>query len=85
MAQDKSSAPSPEMVCINCKHYDSVWMNCQLLGFDGIRENPNMRCNVEVHVNDEKRFAFQMRTAEEMREEDELCEKLIGEAPDWQK
>ena len=67
------------MICINCKHYDSIWLNCKFLGFDGIRENPNMRCNVEVMVSGQKQFAFEMRSAEEVREEEELAQRLLGD------
>lgn len=73
---DGPCAQSPEMICMNCRHYDTVWLNCKFLGFDGIRENPNMRCNIEIEENGLKRFAFDMRTPAEVAEERELAEKL---------
>ncbi|MEW6731812.1 MAG: hypothetical protein AB1489_10835 [Acidobacteriota bacterium] len=79
MAKETISAPSPEMICLNCRHYDTIWLNCKFLGFDGIRENPNMRCNVEITVENEKRFAFEPRTPEEMRAEEKLAQDLLGD------
>lgn len=72
-------APLPEMICLNCAHYDSIWLNCKFLGFDGIRENPNMRCNVETEVNGVKAFAFQMRSEEQARFEEERAQDLLGD------
>ena len=75
----KSSASSTEMICLNCKHYDPIWFNCEYLGFDGIRESPNMRCNVEVEENGVKRFAFEHRNEKEMHECEERAEKILGD------
>lgn len=83
----KPSASDPEMICINCKNYDTVWFNCVLLGFDGIRENPNMRCNVQVVQlvqithGEAQAFAFQRRTAAEIEEDIRLADKLRGDEP----
>ncbi|KAF0245050.1 MAG: hypothetical protein FD167_3577 [bacterium] len=79
--QDKPSASSPEMICIKCKSYDTIWFNCILLGFDGIRENPNMRCNVQIEVDGEKRFAFEKRTTQELNADIALADILRGDDP----
>lgn len=79
MATEKQAELLPEMICLNCRHYDTIWLNCKFLGFDGIRENPNMRCNIEITVDGQKRFAFEARSAEEAREEEELAQKLLGD------
>ena len=81
MIEKKPSATSPEMVCINCRHYDTIWFNCKFLGFDGIRESPNMSCNVEVDINGVKQFAFEMRSQQERNEEEELLDKFRGDEP----
>jgi hypothetical protein len=38
-----------------------------------------MRCNIEITVDGQKRFAFEARSAEEAREEEELAQKLLGD------
>ena len=75
----KESALAPEMCCINCRHYDTVWFNCKFLGWDGVRESPNMRCNVVEEIDGQHRFAFEMRTSTQVKEEEELLDKLRGE------
>ena len=80
----KPSASDPVMICMNCKNYDTVWFNCVLLGFDGIRENPNMLCNVEIVQlihGEPPTFAFQRRTAAEIEEDIHLADKLRGDEP----
>lgn len=79
--EERPSASSPEMICIKCKNYDTVWFNCILLGFDGIRENPNMRCNVQIDVNGEKQFAFEKRTTQELNADIALADILRGDDP----
>jgi hypothetical protein len=79
MAVNYVTDMSPEMICLNCRHYDTIWLNCKFLGFDGVRENPNMKCNIEIEVDGQKRLAFEPRSAEAAREEEELAQKLLGD------
>lgn len=75
----KPCAESPEMICLNCKNYDTVWLNCVLLGFDGIRENPNMRCNIEIEKEGEKRWAFTHKNTKDLKADQALIDSLLGE------
>jgi hypothetical protein len=79
MVTGELQEPTPEMICLNCKHYDTIWLNCKFLGFDGVRENPNMRCNIEINTDGQRRFAFELRCSREAREEEELAQKLLGD------
>ncbi|MFY9221758.1 MAG: hypothetical protein WAQ98_03765 [Blastocatellia bacterium] len=81
MKDEKPSAPHPDMICIKCKNYDTVWFNCILLGFDGIRENPNMRCNIETEVDGQKRFAFEKRSTQELKIDISRANILRGDDP----
>ena len=80
-ADEKPSAPHPDMICIKCKNYDTVWFNCILLGFDRIRENPNMRCNIEIEVDGQKRFAFEKRSTQELKIDILRANILRGDDP----
>lgn len=76
---EKRSATDPYMVCINCKHFDEIWCNCLLLGFDGIRESPNMRCNYLHVVDGEEKFAFERKPTAQLRAEEAIIHDLLGD------